>query len=516
MDHLDSGPREDTGDQPVASVTVDEYQLVQSLRWYDGFVVCLANPGFLIADLGFAVGDLGTLGAMVLWVVSMVIAVLQNQIYTEPATMFPDRAGGISIYAHEGWRRYFSFFGPMAAVGYWGGWTAVLSIFGLTIGQLIQAQWFPSVTWSFHSGIHLSLAIGIGIVLILIIWIINAAGVKPAIWVGYVTGALLMVPLILFIVVPYLTGSWHAANLSWSLGHQASLWESVRMAMIWLYLMGWSSYGVEAAATFAPEYKDVRHDTRIALRRSAMFSLAVYVLLPLGTGGVLSTGAVSKSLGISGVQFFIIEMRKMVGGGANFILPLLIISFILSMNSATMDGSRALYGISKAGMTIKWLGHVNKHHVPSRGMTVDMVVNIALILFLGSTIDILAASNFGYILTHVLCLTGVLLLRKALPGWPRPLRLSKPWLWVAGVLAVANAAFIVFGAPSFSITGYGSYVELLMGLALEVVAILLFIYRRVVEDRQPVRLRDRSEVEPDMRLFEQLGATAGVGGTDAG
>jgi amino acid transporter len=180
-----------------------------------------------------------------------------------------------------------------------------------------------------------------------------------------------------------------------------------------------------------------------------------------------------------------------------------------------MDGSRALYGISKAGMTVKWLGHVNKHHVPSRGMTVDMVVNIALILFLGSTIDILAASNFGYILTHVLCLTGVLLLRKALPKWPRPLRLSKPWLWVAGILAVANAAFIVFGAPSFSITGYGSYVELLMGLALEVVAILLFLYRRVIEDRQPVRLRDRSEVEPDMRLFGQLAATAGAGSADA-
>ncbi len=495
----------------VAVAGIDEHQLIKSLHWYDGFVVCLANPGFLISDLGYAIGDLGTLGAVVLWGISMVIAVVQNQVYTEPATMFPDRAGGISIYAYEGWRKYFTFFGPMAAVGYWGGWTAVLSIFGLTVGQLIQAQWFPKTTWGFDNVIHMNLPVLIGIALILIVWAVNAVGVKPAVWVGYATGALLMIPLFIFMFLPYLTGTWHASNLSWQLGHQASLWASIKLAMVWLYLMGWSAYGVEAAATFAPEYLDIHRDTRIALRRAAMFSLAVYVLLPLGTGGVLPTGEISKSLSVSGVQFFVIELNKMIGGGANFILPLLIASFILSMNSATMDGSRALYGISKSGMTIKWLGHINKHHVPSRGMTVDMVVNIALILLLGSTIDILAASNLGYIFTHVLALTGVLLLRKARPNWPRPLKLSTGWLYAAGILALGNLAFIVLGAPSFSITGYGGYLELLMGIALEIIAVLLYIYRRVVEDKLPVHMRDPSVDEPDMALFEQLELAPGAG-----
>ena len=40
---------------------------------------------------------------------------------------------------------------------------------------------------------------------------------------------------------------------------------------------------------------------------------------------------------------------------------------ILSMNTATMDGSRALYGISRDGMTIREFGVLNRHRVPGAG-----------------------------------------------------------------------------------------------------------------------------------------------------
>ncbi len=42
----------------------------------------------------------------------------------------------------------------------------------------------------------------------------------------------------------------------------------------------------------------------------------------------------------------------------------LIASLILSMNTATADGGRALYGIARDDMTIKWLYHLNRFHVP--------------------------------------------------------------------------------------------------------------------------------------------------------
>ncbi|HEX9343108.1 MAG TPA: APC family permease, partial [Actinomycetota bacterium] len=452
---------------PGAVVAVDDRQLLKLMHWYDGFVVCLANPGFLIASLGASIGTLGALGAFVLWTVSMLIAVASNKIYTEPATMFPDRAGGIAVYAHEGWRRHFTFVGPMAAVGYWAAWSVVLAIFGITIGSLIQAQWFPNALWTVHlglggHGVALTLPRIIAVIAIFAVWAFNASGVRPAVWVGYVTGALLMIPLAVFIVLPYLTGDFHRSNLTWLVSSGGSLWNSWRLALVWLYLMGWSAYGVEGAATFAPEYKDTTRDTALALRRSAAFSLIVYAFLPIGVGGVLPADQIAK--GALDYSFYVVEMDKLIGAGANFVLPLLIASFILAMNTATMDGSRALYGISKSGMTIKWLSHLNRFHVPSRAMTVDMVFNIAVVLLLNSTIAILAASNLGYILCHVFALSAVLLLRRDRPEWPRPLPLSRFWLWVAGVLALANLLFVVVGAPSFKLTGYGSYKELLIGI----------------------------------------------------
>ena len=39
---------------------------------------------------------------------------------------------------------------------------------------------------------------------------------------------------------------------------------------------------------------------------------------------------------------------------------LLIAALVLSMNTATADGSRALYGIAKEEMTIKQLDHLNR------------------------------------------------------------------------------------------------------------------------------------------------------------
>ena len=43
--------------------------------------------------------------------------------------------------------------------------------------------------------------------------------------------------------------------------------------------------------------------------------------------------------------------------------------------------ARALYALSEEKMTIKQLGVLNKHNVPGRAMTVDMLMNIFLLLY---------------------------------------------------------------------------------------------------------------------------------------
>ena len=485
----------------MATAVVEERQLLKALRWWDGFVVALANPGFLLGSLGFSIGALGGWGAMLLWGVSMFLGTLQNWIYSETAAMFPDKSGGIALYANQGWKRYFTVVGPVATFGYWFAWSTVLSIFGIVVGSLIQAQWFSKSTWTLWDGsVHLTLAHFIGIGAILLVWAANMRGIRPTLWMGYLTGGLLMVPLFVFIVLPYLTGSWSSSNMHFTI---TGPWGGWQLALVWLYIMGWSAYGVETCATFAPEYKDTVRDTSIALRTSALFSLVVYVLLPLGVTGTVGTQAAVADP----VAFYVPAFEKITGSGSvsGIMVVLLCGSLLLSMNTATADGSRALYGIAKDGLTIKQLYHLSRHHVPARAMTLDMLMNIVLILFVGSTLSILVAGNLGYIASHVFALTGFLLLRKDRPNWPRPIKLSTIWLPIAALLACANLIFIIVGNMYPELTGYGSLKTTLIGVGVLAISVIAYIVRKM-QDKQPLQWRDRT---PDVPPAEAVAAVAG-------
>jgi amino acid transporter len=482
----------------MAEAFIEERQLLKSLRWWDGFVIALCNPGFLIAALGFSIGALGTWGAVLLWGISAAVGMLQTWIYAETASMFPDKPGGISLYAHEGWRGRFSLAGPIGAFGYWIGWSVVLSIFGKTIGDLVQAKWFPNATWSvFDGAVHLGLSHFIAIGCIVAVWLLNIFGLRPAVWVSYVTGAGLMVPLAIFIVVPYLSGDWHSSNMTWALHGFAGF----KLAMVWLFLMGWSIYAAEVCATFAPEYHDTRRDTTIALRSAGVFTLMVALLFPLGVGGVTGVPPAASQEG----EFYVPALAKIVGSGpAGVIIVLLIGSLFLSMISSTADGSRALYGIARDDMTVKQLYHLNRFHVPARAMTVDLVVNVLLVLFISSNIAILYMSNIGYVLAHFLALTGFLLLRKDRPNWPRPIKVGSIWIVIAAVLAVYNAVLIGFGVAYPSLTGYGTRTDMFIGVGVLIGSVLLFFFRRVIQDRARITFREQVPTEPSAEQMALL------------
>jgi amino acid transporter len=358
----------------------------------------------------------------------------------------------------------------------------------------VVAEWFEGsatdvyFTTFFDADIGLANLIGIGFVVA--VWLFNIFGVKPSLAVGYVTGVLLMIPLAIFIIVPYFTGDWSSSNITFEDVASDGQFSLFSISMMWLFIMCWSAYGIEVCASFAPEYHDTKRDTALALRSAAAFSLAVYVLPPLGLGGVVGTA------GDFG-PYYVAAFTDIVGGtiGGIAIISLLA-SLVLSMNSATADGGRALYGIARDDMTIKWLYHLNRYHVPARGMTVDMVVNVSLILLLGiNNLAILYMSNIGYVSAHVLALTGFLLLRRDRPDWPRPIKVGQAWVGLAWVLAAFNLALVIFGVTQSEVAAFVGFYEfagapLWIGLSVLVASVLLFFYRRAIQDRKPITLRD--------------------------
>jgi len=505
----------------VAEAVVEERQLLKTLRWYDGFVIALANPGFLLGSLGYSVLDLGGWGAVLMWGITAALIVPVMVLYSELAAMFPHKSGGFPIYANEGWRKYTTLVGPVATFGYWIGWSVVLAFLGLFNGSIAQAAWFPNEpygtnafggakidngyfsTGSVHVGLQHLIAIGI----ILGVWAFNVFGARIAVLFNYLAGILLMLPLFCFMILPFLDGRFHSSNLNLHFTHNT--WGGLQLGLVWIWIMIWSAGGVDTCATFAPEYKDTVRDTRKALLSAAIFSLIVYTLLPLGlTGGVGAKTVTAFD--------YVGALNKLVGSGASdFFVVVILFSFTISMNTATADGSRALYGISKDGMTIKELGRLNRFNVPGNAMSLDTIINILFVLFVGNIFGILAASNIGYVLAHVFALSGYVLLRRDRPNWPRPIKLPAYWTYVAATLCGMFVVFSIVGIGWFQIAagGYGKgAVVKIIGFAVLGASLLLFLFRRIVQDGERPHWREEVPTMPDEDV-SQAPAAMGVPAT---
>ena len=127
-------------------------------------------------------------------------------------------------------------------------------------------------------------------------------------------------------------------------------------------------------------------------------------------------------------------------------------------------------------------------------MTLDAVLNLVLLFIAigalagGGYLKILAVSNFGYVIAHIFAISGFLLLRKDRPGWPRPIRLGPIWTPLAVLCLVLDIVYLVVGSISFNLTGYSGGSEVFVwGLIVLVIAVALYIYRVVVEDKAPLR-----------------------------
>jgi amino acid transporter len=446
-------------------------------------------PAALIAALGYSIGALGGWSAIALWGAVMVLATLSNWVYSEMASMFPDKPGGIALYAHEGWKRHLSLVGLVATFGYWFAWTGAIAVFASIIGSLMQAQWFPAQDWALDWVLfELTFAKLVAVVVLVALWAVNIVGLQITLRLAYVTGAMLMIPLFVFIVLPYFTGNWSADALTWRLGSDG---QGLRTALVWLYVMAWTAFGVETCAAFAPEYRDGARDTSRALKAAALFSLGVFILLPLGITGVVGEQAILDDP----VTFYVIAFEQIVGGASGIMVGLIIASLVLVMNTSLADGSRALYGMAADRMTVRQLHRLNSRGVPARAMTVALVVNLVLILVVTNVLAILATGNLGYLLAHVFALTGFLLLRRDRPSWPRPIRLPDFFVPLAALLSVVLTVILVVGATSFSITGYGGARELAIALGVLAFSLVLFVFRRVVQDKEPLRLREHEPTD---------------------
>jgi amino acid transporter len=520
----------------MAEVAVDQRRLLKTISWWDGFVIGLANPGFLLVGLWGATIALGGWIVAVLFAISAIMGALQAYIYSEPAAMFPDKPGGLSVYAREGWRRYFSFAGPIAVFGYWFAWSSVLAVYGSLIGFLVVGEFFPDTRFAAWEGSvpildwTITAPRLIGLSVILACWTFNILGMRPAVWFSYATGAMMLLPVFVIAFGAFVTGDFNNNTLDLNTmsdtlvgyGYDASSFNKLALIMVWLYIIGWSTYGPEAPATFAPEFKDTKNDTRKALVSVGGLNVILSILLPIAVIGTIGYDAIA---GDGTGVFFIVDVMHSIAGEefGTVLTACLCAGLALSMNTATMDGSRALYALAEEKMTVKWLNHLSSRFVPARAMTLDMLLNVFMLFAFPTLFFIIATGNLGYMLSHVLALSGVVLLRKDRPDWPRPIKLHSSWIWLAGILCIVNALFIIFGLWYLKLTGYffdtgftdaTYYINegILVGVGVLVVGVVGYIIAQI-QWGKPVRLRDPSDEQPSAEVYELMGAPAAPSGS---
>jgi amino acid transporter len=172
-----------------------------------------------------------------------------------------------------------------------------------------------------------------------------------------------------------------------------------------------------------------------------------------------------KAIAQNPVSVFALAFEHALGGFSSLGVLILIASMFLGMVSTTADGARALYGLAREG----------------------------IVLLLGQPLSILLASNLGYIVAISLAVAAFLLFGKDRPNLERPIKRSPIWIPIAWALLVFDLFVLTIGVTHPGLAGYGGAKQTLVGLGILLLAVLLFIYRQVIQERAPLRWRVRDE-----------------------
>src|SRR5439155_20825234 len=152
-------------------------------------------------------------------------------------------------------------------------------------------------------------------------------------------------------------------------------------------------------------------------------------------------------------------------------------------------------------LTIKQLRRLNRFNVRVNAMTRDMTITVLSHLFVGYLFGILVASNIGYVLANMFAIGAFVLLRKDRPNWPRPIKLPSYWVPIAVVLFFAFALFSVVGIGWLQIAGggalYGGTKEKIIGFSVLAFSLILFLFRRIVQDKERPHWREEVPTMPD-------------------
>lgn len=520
--------------------------LERGIDWTGAFWVASGVPPLVLFSIGAVAATVGKL-SWVVWALSIAMGFIQSFTYAEIAGLFPDKAGGTSIYGAIGWVRYAKLVAPVSVWCNWFAWSPVQATgSALAAGYILTGMFAADSmvnTWQFtllDLGViktGLSLRINsvfiLGAVILLAVKLIQDGGILRSANTTKIIGLSAMIPLILIGVVPILTGDLVKANFFplAPLAHDAAgrvadgSWNlaGVTVFAAGMFLAAWSTYGFETAVCYTGEFKNPKTDTFKAIFYSGLLCVVVYTLVPfsfqgfLGLGTMIHPAAVDAAgavvtpavyggmlapdiysgMGVANVMARMVHAGQIVGV---VVVVMLILALVLSLMTSMAGSSRTLYQASLDGWLPRYLARVNAHGAPTNAMLTNFIFNLGLLL-LSDSVFIIGAANVGYLIFNFLNLNAGWIHRCDRPRQERPWR-APTWILAAGsVLSFVNLAFMGFGADSY---GAGT---LTSGLVFAALIVPVFVYRHYIQDKGvfPAQMAADLEMVGGERIIKRAG-----------
>jgi len=521
--------------------------LERGIDWTGAFWVASGVPPLVLFSIGAVAATVGKL-SWVIWTLSIAMGFIQSFTYAEIAGLFPDKAGGTSIYGAIGWVRYGKLIAPVSVWCNWFAWSPVQATgSALAAGYILNGIFAPDSmvnTWqltlldlgSIKTGLSLRInsVFILGAVILLAVKAIQDGGILRSANTTKILGVSAMIPLILIGVVPLFTGDIVKANFFplVPLAHDAAgrvadgTWNMAGITVFaaGMFLAAWSTYGFETAVCYTGEFKNPKTDTFKAIFYSGLLCVVVYTLVPFAFQGFLGLGTMIQPAVIDaagrittpavysgmlapdiysgmGVAAVIAKMVHAGQIGGVVVVVMLILALVLSLMTSMAGSSRTLYQASVDGWLPRYLAKVNAHGAPTNAMLTNLVFNLVLLL-LSDSVFIIGAANIGYLIFNFLNLNAGWIHRCDRPRQERPWR-APTWILAAGaVLSFVNLAFMGFGADVY---GSGT---LTTGLVFAALIVPVFIFRHYVQDKGSFPRQMAEDL--DMVDGEQIVKRAGI------
>ena len=520
--------------------------LERGIDWTGAFWVASGVPPLVLFSIGAVAATVGKL-SWVIWTASIAMGFIQSFTYAEIAGLFPNKAGGTSIYGAMAWVRYGKLVAPISVWCNWFAWSPVQATgSALAAGYILSGLFAPDAainTWQitlFDLGYlraGLSLRINavflLGAVILLAVKFIQDGGILRSANTTKILGISAMIPLLLIGIVPILTGDIVKANLfplaplahdtmgrvidgSWTMS-------GITVFAAGMFLAAWSTYGFETAVCYTGEFKNPKTDTFKAIFYSGLLCVVVYTLVPFAFQGFLGLGTlvhpavldaagnvttaaeysgmlapdIYSGMGVAGIMSHMVHAGQFVGV---IVVIMLILALVLSLMTSMAGSSRTLYQASLDGWLPKYLAKVNSNGAPTNAMLTNLGFNLVLLL-LSDSVFIIGAANIGYLIFNFLNLNAGWIHRLDRPRQERPWR-APTWILAAGaVLSFVNLAFMGFGA---NVYGAGT---LMAGLLFGALIVPVFVYRHYIQDKGffPRDMSDDLEMVDGERIVKRAG-----------